>query len=318
MAKILLSLFLFIQISIASKSFADVMAEGWYKLLLGQQHIGYIVQRFEFDTKKNQVIMTSFLRTNTLGGDITESLQSFSTTGFEPIAYQYSILKGKEATLIDAKFTNGNATVKVTEKGETKTHKYKVPKGSFLSYYLGYVMTSFQNPKDPNDKGIKVGRSFSYKAIAEEDGQLSDGTADVIGTEKINGHDTFRIRVKYKNIQSISSLTGNAETAQINQPLSGHQVKIATREEATRGFPSSDKSLKTLFKTIPKDSPLTKVIASAVTDAAPPAKETSIEPAKTLPPKLGVEPDLKVDEGSKILIPPGKGKDPIAPENLNE
>ena len=103
MAKILSSLFILSQIIFTTNSHADVMAEGWYKLLLGQQHIGYIVQRFELDTKKNQVIMTSFLRTNTLGGDITESLQSFSTTGFEPISYQYSILKGKDATLIDGK-----------------------------------------------------------------------------------------------------------------------------------------------------------------------------------------------------------------------
>lgn len=316
MAKILFSLFLLSQTTLISNSYADVMAEGWYKLLLGQQHIGYIVQRFELDTKKNQVIMTSFLRTNTLGGDITESLKSFSTTGFEPISYQYSILKGKDATLIDGKFANGNATVKVTEKGETKTHKYKVPKGSFLSYFLGYVMTSFENPKDPGDKGIKVGRSFSYKAIAEEDGQLADGTADVIGTEKINGHDTFRIRVKYKNIQSISSLTGNAEIAQINQPLSGHQVKVTTREEATRGFPSSDKSLKTLFNTIPKDSPLVKVVSTQPAPTPVPQEAAPVEqPAKKLPPKLGVEPDLKVDEGSKILIPPGKGS---APSNLDE
>lgn len=315
MAKVLFSFLLLSQLIFNSNSYADVLAEGWYKLLLGQQHIGYIVQRFELDTKKNQVIMTSFLRTNTLGGDITESLQSFSTTGFEPISYQYSILKGKDATLIDGKFANGNATVKVTEKGETKTHKYKVPKGSFLSYFLGYVMTSFENPKDPSDKGIKVGRSFSYKAIAEEDGQLSDGTADVIGTEKINGHDTFRIRVKYKNIQSISSLTGSAEIAQINQPLSGHQVKVTTREEATRGFPSSDKSLKTLFNTIPKDSPLVKVVSTQPAPAPVPQEAPVEQPAKKLPPKLGVEPDLKVDEGSKILIPPGKGS---APSNLDE
>jgi hypothetical protein len=96
MAKVLFSFLLLSQLIFNSNSYADVLAEGWYKLLLGQQHIGYIVQRFELDTKKNQVIMTSFLRTNTLGGDITESLQSFSTTGFEPISYQYSILKGKQ------------------------------------------------------------------------------------------------------------------------------------------------------------------------------------------------------------------------------
>lgn len=306
-----LTLLILIFTSFSAK--ADILSEGWYKLLLGQQHIGYIVQRYELDTKKNQVVMTSFLRTNALGGDITESLQAFSTVGFEPISYQYSILKGKDATLIDAKFAKESATVKVTEKGETKTHKYKVPKGAFLSYYLGLVMTSYKNAKDPNDSGIKVGRAFNYKAIAEEDGQLADGSADVLGTEKINGHDTFRVRVKFKNIQSISFLTASAEVAQINQPISGHQVKVSTREEATRGFPSSEKSLKTLFGTIPKESALSKVIADTT-------QTLTVQPPNDLPAKkkdaeLGVEPDLKVDEGSKILVPPGKG---IKPKNTNE
>jgi hypothetical protein len=166
-------------------------------------------------------------------------------------------------------------------------------------------MTSYKNAKDPNDSGIKVGRSFKYKAIAEEDGQLADGSAEVLGTEKINGYDTFRVRVKFKNIQSISFMTASAEVVQINQPISGHQVKVSTQEEATRGFPSSEKSLKTLFGTIPKASAL----ATAIVDTT---QALTVQPPNDLPAKkkdinLGLEPDLKVNEGSKILVPPGKG-----------
>lgn len=295
---------------------ADTLSEGWYKLLLGQQHIGYIVQRYELDPKKNQVILTSFLRTNTLGGDLTESLQAHSTTGFEPVSYQYSLMKGKAATLIDAKFSKEGAAVRVTENGETKTHKYKVPQGTFLSYFLGLVMTSFKNPKDASDSGIKVGRSFSYKAIAEEDGQLSDGNAEVLGTEKINGHETFRIRVKYKNIQSISFLTATAEIAQINQPISGHQIKVTSREDATRGFPSSEKSLKTLFGTIPKDSPLSILHPQATIPNEPPTPAAPTTPnlKSDAPKKLGIEPDLEVKQPG-VLVPPGKGN---FPDNPNE
>lgn len=300
--KSLIALLLLISL-LTPQSKADVLTEGWYKLLLGQQHIGYIVQRFELNKKKNQVQMTSFLRTNALGGDITESIQANSTVGFEPISFQYSILKGKDATLIDANFTGDQSVVKVTEKGgKLQTFRDKIPKGTFLSYFLPYVMTSYKNPKDANDSGIKVGRSFNFSAVAEEDGKIAKGVSDVLGTEKVGGLDVFRVRVKFKDIQSISLMTGNAEVVQINQPISGHQVKISTREEATKGFPSSEKSLKTLFGTIPKDNPLAQLSASAPPEAAP-SKDL---PAKKPQPDLGVEPNLNVNDGSKIFVPPGK------------
>lgn len=305
--KFSLSLTLYFILSLAlatsTSASADVLSEGWYKILLGQQHIGYVVQRFELDPKKNQVVMTSYLRTNTLGGDITESLKAHSTVGFEPISYQYSLLRGKEPLTIDAKFvknkSKSTATILVTEKGETKTHTYDVPEGTFLSNYLGLVMTSFKNPKDASDSGIRVGRSFNYKAIAEEDGQLANGSADVLATDKFNGHDVFRVRGKFKGHQSISYVTPMAETAQTNQPTSGHQVIATTRNDATRGFPSAEKSIQTLFGKVPQNSALTRPVA-------PPPEAQKMEDKKV----LGVEPDLSVPEGSRALVPPGKGTAP--------
>lgn len=250
MKYIILILFLIFMINLRAHS--AVLQEGWFQVLLGTQHVGYQVYRYEFDEKKKQFKFTSFTKTNALGGDLTDSLQAVSTQGFEPISYQYTSQVGKESKLIDAAFKNGQMTARIVEKGQTRTETLKIKKETFLSYFLVYLMLN-------NKSGIKKGLSFKYDAIAEEDAKVYTGFADIKDLEKINGHEVFRVTNKFKNVQAISFITPDGRMMEVRQPTIGSQLKIATQAEATKGFPSAEKSLKTLFKTIPEDSPLTKV-----------------------------------------------------------
>ena len=83
-------------------SYADIVAEGWYKVLSANVHVGYYVSRFEYDSKKREFISKSFLKTNAAGGDITESMEAFADEGMNPIKYSYTSIVGGQTTTIDA------------------------------------------------------------------------------------------------------------------------------------------------------------------------------------------------------------------------
>src|ERR1700678_942779 len=71
---------------------AQVLFEGYSKVILDGVHVGYVVQRFEFDSKKKEFTTAYYLKTGANGGNITESLKARSTEGLRPISYQYTSL----------------------------------------------------------------------------------------------------------------------------------------------------------------------------------------------------------------------------------
>ncbi len=269
---------------------AKTLQEGWYQILSGQQHVGYLVQRYEFDEKKKNFKFTSFMKTNALGGDVTESVTATASDGFEPISYQYTTLVGKSNKFIDASFKSGSMTAKITESGETKTIQEKLKKGTFLSYFLVYMILQ-------NKSGLKSNVSFEYNAIAEEDAKSSKGFVDIKEMETVDGHETFKVFNRFKDIKSISNISPIGEVVRVRQPVSGLQLIAAPQAMATKGFPSSDKSLKSLFTTIPKDSHFSKPKSPAIPQVAPAKvdqldssssplpKGTTVPPGKSLPKK---------------------------------
>lgn len=260
---------------------AKTLQEGWYQVLSGQQHVGYLVQKYDFDESKKQFKFSSFMKTNALGGDVTESVAAVASDGFDPVSYQYTTQVGKTNKLIDASFKAGSMTAKLTENGETKTIQEKLKKGTFLSYFLVYMILQ-------NKSGLKSGVSFQYEAIAEEDAKAYTGYIDVKEMETLNGHETFKTLNRFKDVKSISHITPIGEVIQVKQPVTGLQLIASSKDEATKGFPSSDKSLKFLFGEIPKDSHFSKPKAQAA--AAPTEKNVEFtEPSKfpkgmTVPP----------------------------------
>lgn len=288
-----------ILITFLSAQFANakVLQEGWYQILSGQQHVGYLVQRYDFDESKKQFKFTSFMKTNALGGDVTESVSALSSDGFDPISYQYTTQVGKTAKLIDASFKKGSMTAKITEGAETKTIQDTLKKGTFLSYFLVYMILQ-------NKSGLKSGASFEYNAIAEEDAKVSKGYADVKEMENVNGHETFKVFNRFKDIKSISNITPIGEVVQVRQPVTGLQLVAASKDTATKGFPSSDKSLKSLFGTIPADSHFSKP-KTPVAPAVPVKTEAKPEEAAATPEK-----NVEFKEPSNLpkgtTIPPGK------------
>jgi hypothetical protein len=253
---------------------AKVLQEGWYQVLLGNQHIGYVVQRYVFDENKKEFKVVSFTKTNALGGDLTSSLTANCDSGFAPLSYQSTTQTGKTPKLIDAVFKKDSMTAKITENGQTKTVQDKIKKGTFLSNFLIYMILN-------NKAGLKTGNSFDYNAIAEEDAETVKGHADVNEMEKVNGKDAYKILNDFKGVKYVNHVTHIGEVIDTKQPTSGIQMIAATKEQATKGFPSSEKLLKTLFGTLPKDNALavatTKNEIGEVTPKEAPTKKLPVK-----------------------------------------
>lgn len=234
--------FLFIFLSL-SNAHADVLFEGYSIVRLSGVHVGYTIQRYEFDAKSKQFSVIYFLKTNSVGGNITESLKALANDKFQPLAYQYTNQTGDKTTLIDATFKGDimNATVS-DGKAANKVSK-KLTKGTFLASFLGYLM--LQN-------GYKVGKKFTYSAIAEEQVEAFSGEAYIKEEQDYAGNMAFRILNSFAGVKFVSFVTPKGEILGTTQPESNISTDlVASPELATQGHLVPNKAITLLFGSMP-------------------------------------------------------------------
>lgn len=239
------SIFVFTNFALPNLAKADVLFEGYSKILSGGVHIGYVITRYEFDNKKKQFISTSFLKTNEFGGNLTESTKAYSTENLKPISYQYTTLVGKETKIIDAKFEKNkiNATVKTGTRVDRISKD--IPEGTFLSSMLAYTM--LRSPQ-----GFKTDTKYEFKAIAEEDAAVYPGIAYVKEQEDYQGLKAFRVINEFKSNKFISQVSEKGEVFATKSPAQSIGTElVAQPSQATANFPVPTSILKTLFGEVP-------------------------------------------------------------------
>ena len=248
-------LFILIFIFVYSLNFSEkahaannnIIFEGYYKILSGQTPIGYTVQQYLYDDKKKQFVSTYYIRTNMLGGGSQESVRAVSTNSFQPVGYQYTARQGKATQTIDATFKKLGKKIKMIatlRKGvQTQRLDKVLPKGSFLSTFVGYLM--LQN-------SYKVGTHLKYSAIAEEDGGIYSGEALVKEETSYKGQQVHRILNVFKGTKYISYVTLKGEVIYTKSPLQNLSTELVkTPAEATKGFKLDTKALTALFGRLP-------------------------------------------------------------------
>lgn len=221
----------------------QTLFDGYYRLTLNNKPLGYMVLVYEYDDKKKTFHATSFLKTNQLGGNIQESTKAASNNKFEPISYSYTALTGSSPKTIDASFKGEVMKIIKTDGKIKKEETYKIPKGTFLSSFLGYLMLQ---------KGISLDKKFAYKAIAEEDGETYDGEAWI--KEKMDhlGQSAFRILNKYKGNQFVSFMNDKGEVLGTKIPDQNIESQLMNSPaEATKDFLVPNQTLKLLFGKVP-------------------------------------------------------------------
>jgi len=222
---------------------AEVLFEGYSVIRSGSSQIGYTVQRYEFDAQKKQFSSIYYLKTNEEGGNIEESLKAYANDKFQPVKYQYTSKTGNSVKTIDVQFKGLRMTGTLFDGKATQTINRSLPKGTFLSTFLGYLM--LQN-------GYKVNKKFKYSAVAEEDAQAYTGEAYIKSEDDIEGEKVYRIENTFKSANFVSLVTPKGEVLGTTSPLQSINTELkATAAEATTGFVIPNETLKLLFNSVP-------------------------------------------------------------------
>lgn len=241
--------------SLSSVATADVLFEGYHKVFLNDQHIGLSASRYEFDAKKNQFKATYFLKTTGGSLDVTESLKATSSKDLTPLSYEYTTLVGKDSKVIDAKINKGVLSGSLREKGKVTTLKTELPKGSFLATFLTYLI--LQSPK-----GLQENASYEYQAVAEEDGSLSKGTAQVGSLESKLGISVYKVTNTFKGSSFLSYITAKGEVVSTEATAAGVRTElVSTLAEAQGKITVSTAMLSGLFGKLPEKSSLQRPAA---------------------------------------------------------
>lgn len=223
----------------------EILFEGYSKITSGGVHVGYTVTRYEFDPKKKQFKGTYFLKTGSLGSDITESVKSVADESLNPISYEYTSLMGKKTKTIDAKFSKGKMNATVTEDGKTKTIRKDLPKGTFLSNFLIYLMLKSKS-------GLQTDARYEYSAIAEEDAEISKGDALVEKQETHMGQLAYKVLNRFKDVKFISYVSDRGEVLSTSSPANGIGTELVAKpSDAVGSFGVSANILKSLFGDVP-------------------------------------------------------------------
>lgn len=257
---------------------AELLFEGYSKVLAGDQHIGYVISRYEFDAKKKHFLSTYILKTGKGSSETTESLKAVADSELAPISYEYTSLAGKEVKTIDAHFKSGNLSAVMKTNGKIQRIEKKIPKGTFLSTFLVYLMLKSKD-------GLHTETKYEYQAIAEEDAAIYKGQSLVGKEETYNGFKTFKILNTFKDIKFLSYVNERGEVLGTNALGQGVTTElVATPSDATTGQPYSSTILKTLFTTVPTG--LQNIVAQA--QKTKPAPETQPGKQSGVPPGEGI------------------------------
>ena len=234
---------------------SKVLFEGYYKLELGDLHIGYVIQRFQLDPKTKIMQATYFTRTIIEKESSTESLNAYADELLKPVSYQYTYKrtdakKRIQIKTIDAKLERGRLLL-LTRDGNYKEGKDIPVEKSYLSLKKNSIFSSFLT-YGILTKGLRIKTSYPYTAIAEEKGEPFSGFASVVKQIKKKGRKMFQVSNDYmgsrfKSVMDKRGVIYKFQTDGIR--LTGTLVK--SRSQAIRGFPFEKKSIKKLFGYVP-------------------------------------------------------------------
>lgn len=262
-------LFIFVCSSFAANAKNEILFEGYHKILSGKQHAGYTISRYEHDPVSKKFFVTIFVKLGALAGNAMESIKAESDESMVPISYDYTTLVTENNKTITknivAKFSKVKAIVKkpgsssknakpedvlrmtatVSENGVPKKIIEDLPKGTFLSYFLVYMMLK-------SKEGIQTSSKYSYKAIAEEKAQVVDGSATVRTQEDFKGFKTFRVDNKFNDQEFVSFVTDQGHVIGVVNPAQSIETELMAKpKDAVAEFNLPTTVLKSLFGEVP-------------------------------------------------------------------
>jgi hypothetical protein len=278
----------------------EIMFEGYYRIELQGKPIGYAIHRFEFDNKNKIFESKSFLRAKFGDKLVQESTVSKCTDKFKPISYNYTSQFGESMKGVDATFKGEVMTAAINDGKVVRTETSKIPKGTFLSSFLPYLLLQ---------RTLEINDNFQYSAIAEEDAASYTGRVLMQSREGKPGYDTFTILNRFKGEEFVSKMAivkdpktkknVKGEVLATNSPAKGISTHlVATPNQATEGQVVPNQTLLKIFGNIPTGK------VNLVTNPASVApKVVNVEPG----PKIIPTPVPPTEEEPKVKTQPKSG-----------
>lgn len=280
--KYFLNFIFFSFVLIPKLSFAEVLFEGYYRVLSFNKHVGYLIVRSEIDATKKEFKYTSYLKLGKNGFDYTESLKALSDHTFKPLGYEYTMLDKGNGLIFDLKFKEDkkNKVRKITGyKIETTAGKPPkktdlvgdLPEGVFLASSLYYVILT-------NPSGLKPNVTFNFKAFAEEQGKIFDGKSSVTGEKITLGQvQAYKVKNEYAGSEYENTITERGEILSSSSAAGISTELVATTSQATEGLTLDEKIIKKLFGDIPKG------ISNKIFEPKKALPNEPTQPGKTIP-----------------------------------
>lgn len=254
----------------ASTSSAEILFEGFYRVLQGGIHSGYFVSRHEFDSKKKQFIATSFMKIEG-GADFTESIRSVANENFYPVSYAYTAIQQGQTRTVDAKFEKGKINATITANKQTEKVMKEIPKNTILSGFLIYAI--LRSPQ-----GLKPNIKFDYDAIAEEYGDVKRGTVAVKDFDTYETLKAIRIENTFLDTKSSNLVSEKGEILTTASPTQKIAIELVPQSTlATQGMKVPQGLIKALFGDMPTG--LKNVVAQSgvgIKPTATPGKQEGI------------------------------------------
>lgn len=330
---ILRLLICFCLVSPNSLAARDVLFEGYHKVLSGKQHVGYTVSRYEYDQIAKKFYATIFVKFGALAGNAMESIKAVSDQNMSPLNYEYTTLvidSGKQST---KKITATFKPFKLTKKEQSKIQKTlksgetvpkemlkmtatvdengkitkvidDLPRGTFLSYFLVYLMLKSKT-------GIQTDSKYDYQAIAEEKPKLVDGVAIVRNEEEHLGVKTYVVENKFSDQKFISYVTDKGHVIGVVNPSQSIETQLVAKpSEAIGEFTVPSLIMKNLFGEVPLG--VTNIISAKLKEEAlKPVTEPAGSKQFGAPAGQGIQskPAEPTVEKIEKPVPAGKPKD---------
>jgi hypothetical protein len=186
-----------------------------------------------------------------------ESVKAKANDKFQPLSYQFTSQENDKTSGIDATFKGEVMTLKKfnsEKKNEVRNETYKIPKDSFLSTFLMFVLLK---------KDFPVNQPFKYSGIAEELGVSSWGKTLVESKEPKGKIVKMKVLNSFEGQDSICNVAAlpdpsakdkymKAEIVDVEVPSSGLTSKlVADASSATEGQTVPAKTLISLFGSVP-------------------------------------------------------------------
>lgn len=273
---------------------SETLFEGYYKVMLSGQHVGYYIMKQEYNDKKKQFTATTFLKIKGEKGEDQESVKAIAAENFHPISYSYTSISGGKTRTIDAQFTKGQMSGVIVNDGKSEKISRKVDPNSFLSTFLIY--TILRSPQ-----GLKPKTNFGYTAIAEETGQEAKGAIDIKDYETFEGLKVLRVKNNFVDTEAHCMVSEKGEVISISQPAQKTALELVGQPSAATAdlkVPSS--TLKTLFGEVPTGQ---KNLFAQMRHEEPVAKA----PVK-IPEGAGKQQGVPGGKGIQLKVNKGDGK----------